>query len=180
MSADSVDLLMALSGSSDALLDGVRLSDLADELPLGRSSLFELLKNLRITTSKGPGLGGKGRVAWVNIDQANLLRNAARAVHLGEKKIADFSSAIAKTSSSAPRSASPDSADPAPFLARLQAAERAITTGLGLSTAETAWILGVSPGSSPLTRGGITATRTGKNCWLLSRSSQPLTGSDLH
>jgi hypothetical protein len=29
--------------------------------------------------------------------------------------------------------------------------------------------LGVNPGSSPVSRGGITATRTAKNCWLLSR-----------
>jgi hypothetical protein len=162
---------MALSAdSADALLDGIRLSDLADELPVGRSSLFELLKGLRIPTSKGPGANGKGRVAWVNIDQANLLRNAAKAVHAGEKKISDFSSAIAKGSSSAPRAASTESADPAPFLARLEAAERAIACGLGLTTAETAWILGVYPGNSPLVRGGITATRTGKNCWLLSRA----------
>ena len=156
---------MALS--TDVLLDGIRLSDLADELPVGRSSLFELLKGLRITTQKGPGADGKGRVAWVNIAQANLLRDAAKAVHAGEKKISDFSSAIAKGSSSAPRAAS---TDPAPFLARLQAAEQAIASGLGLSTSETAWILGVSPGSSPLTRGGITATRTGKNCWLLTKA----------
>lgn len=161
---------MTLSAdSTDALLDGVRLSDLANELPLGRSSLFELLKGLRITTQKGPGADGKGRVAWVNISQAELLRNAAKAVHTGEAKISDFSSAIAG-SSSASRAASTDSADPAPFLARLQAAERAIASGLGLSTSETSWILGVSPGTSPLTRGGIKAERTGKNCWLLSRA----------
>ena len=36
--------------SADVLLDGIRLSDLADELPVGRSSVFELLKGLRITT----------------------------------------------------------------------------------------------------------------------------------
>jgi hypothetical protein len=34
----------------------------------------------------------------------------------------------------------------------------------------TEWILGEIPGSSPVTRGGITATRTGKNCWLLSKA----------
>jgi len=166
---------MALSpDSADVLLDGIRLSDLADELPVGRSSVFELLKGLRITTQKGPGADGKGRVAWVNIAQANLLRDAAKAVHAGEKKISDFSSAIAKGSSSAPRAASADSADPAPFLARLEAAERAISSGLGLTTSETAWILGVSPGSSPLTRGGIKAERTGKNCWHLSRAALAL------
>jgi hypothetical protein len=163
---------MALSADSmDALLDGVRLSDLADELPVGRSSLFELLKSLRITTQKGPGADGKGRVAWVNVSQAELLRNAAKAVYAGEKRISDFSSAIAKGSSSAPRAASTDSTDPAPFLARLEAAERAVSSGLGLTTSEVAWILGVHPGSSPLTRGGITAERTSKNCWHLSRAS---------
>lgn len=52
---------------------------------------------------------------------------------------------------------------------RHQAAERSIESGLGLTTAEMAWILGVSPGSPPITRGGITATRTGKNCWRLSK-----------
>jgi hypothetical protein len=29
----------------------------------------------------------------------------------------------------------------------------------------------VIPGSSPVTRGGITATRTGRNCWLLTKAS---------
>jgi hypothetical protein len=53
------------------------------------------------------------------------------------------------------------------ILARLEAAERAIRSGLGLTTTETAWILGVRPGSSPITRAGITATRTGWNCWRL-------------
>jgi hypothetical protein len=52
---------MALStDSTDALLDGIRLSDLADELPVGRSSLFELLKSLRITTRKAPAPMAKG------------------------------------------------------------------------------------------------------------------------
>ena len=50
---------------------------------------------------------------------------------------------------------------------RLEAAERAIRSGLGLTTTETAWILGVKPGGSPITRGGIRATRTGWNCWRL-------------
>ena len=65
-----------------------------------------------------------------------------------------------------------DAADSGAFLARLEAAERAIRSGLGLTTAEVAWILGVKPGGSPITRGGITATRTGWNCWLLESSSR--------
>ena len=140
---------------------------------MSRSSVFELLKRLAITTSKGPGADGKGRVAWVSSEQADRLRAAAHAVSRGEKKIADFSTALVKPSwkKALARSAdSADATDAAPFLARLEAAEKAVASGLGLTTAETSWILGVAPGSSPVTRGGITATRTGKNCWLLSKA----------
>jgi hypothetical protein len=66
---------------------------------------------------------------------------------------------------------SPESPDAGLFLARLEAAERAISSGLGLTTSEVAWILGVRPGGSPVTRGGITATRTGWNCWRLAAAS---------
>ena len=157
-----------------ATVDGVRLAALAEELPVARSSVFELLKAFRIVTTKGPGTGGKGRAAWVSDADAEKLRAAARAVHAGEKKIIDFSSAISpSTSKGTKKTLSADSADSSPFLSRLKAAEKAVSSGLGLTTAEATWILGVIPGSSPLTRGGIIATRTGKNCWLLSRASQP-------
>ena len=66
---------------------------------------------------------------------------------------------------------SADSADPSPFLARLEAAERAVASGLGLTTAEVSWILGVNPGAAVVTRGGITATRTARNCWRLESAS---------
>lgn len=170
-------LLLTLSPgsmeSADAVLDGIRLAELAEELPVGRSSVFELLKRLAIVTGKGPDADGRGRVAWVSNEQADRLRAAAHAVHTGARKIADFSSAIttrALPTKRAPSAPSPDSADPTPFLARLEAAERAVASGFGLTTAEVSWILGVTPGSSPVTRGGITATRTGKNCWLLSKA----------
>ena len=60
--------------------------------------------------------------------------------------------------------------DAASLLARLEAAQLATSSGLGLATAEVHWILGVIPGTSPLTRAGITATRTGENCWKLDRT----------
>ena len=47
--------------AADAVADGVRLSELVDQLPLSRGSVFELVKVLGITTVKGPGLGGRGR-----------------------------------------------------------------------------------------------------------------------
>jgi hypothetical protein len=170
--------LSTVSVDSAASVDGIRLADLAEELPVGRSSLFELLKALTIATAKGPGPDGKGRVAWVSSADADRLRAAAHSVNKGERKIADFAAqhTVSLSSLRTPQTlkkspaASTDSPDAAPFLARLEAAERAVSSGLGLTTAETAWILGVLPGSSPVTRGGITATRTSKNCWRLSKA----------
>lgn len=172
--------LSTVSVDSAASVDGVRLADLSEELPVGRSSLFELLKALAITTSKGPGPDGKGRVAWVSSADADRLRAAAHSVSKGERKIADFAAqqTVSLSSLRTPQThkkaappVSADSPDAAPFLARLEAAERAVSSGLGLTTAETAWILGVLPGSSPVTRGGITATRTSKNCWHLTKAA---------
>jgi hypothetical protein len=164
-SADSPD-------AADAAVDGIRLAELVSQLPVGRSSVFELIKVLGITTENGPGPGGRGRVAWVSAADADRLTEAAERVSRKEVKIADLAHGLQRrqtpqTVIAAVSAGSPESADPAPFLARLEAAERAISSGLGLTTNETAWILGVRPGSSPLTRGGITATRTGWNCWRL-------------
>ena len=166
-SADSPD-------TADTTADGIRLAELTEQLPLARSSVFELVKALGITTTKGPGPGGRGRVAWVCGADAERISTAAQRVHRGEVRIADLAHGLQRPQSpqtlhSAGSAGSPDSPDAAAFLARLEAAERAISSGLGLTTNETAWVLGVRPGSSPLTRGGITATRTGWNCWRLSR-----------
>lgn len=155
-----------------AVVDGVRLSELTETLPVSRGSVFELVKALGITTTKGPGPDGRGRVAWVSSTEAARLREAAQWVKDGKTRIADLAGGLVSqpTPLTGPVAASvlsPDSADPAPFLARLEAAERAIRSGLGLTTAETAWILGVKPGSSPITRAGIRATRAGWNCWRL-------------
>lgn len=165
--------------TADALPDGVRLTELIDQLPLSRGSVFELIKVLSIATVKGPGPSGRGRVAWLSAADADRLRDAAGRVDRGEVRIADIAGGLQRhptrqTLQAAPVAASAHSAnpdDPAPFLARLEAAERAIASGLGLTTMEVAWVLGVKPGASPLTRGGITATRTGWNCWRLTRSA---------
>ena len=164
-SADSPD-------TADAAVDGIRLAELVEQLPVGRSSVFELIKVMGISTENGPGPGGRGRVAWVSAADADRLADAAERVSRKEVKIADLAHGLQRrrspqTAIATPSAGSAESADPAPFLARLEAAERAIGSGLGLTTNETAWILGVRPGSSPLTRGGITATRTGWNCWRL-------------
>lgn len=160
---------------ADTTIDGIRLTELIEQLPLSRGSVFELVKVLGIVTTKGPGPGGRGRVAWLTSSDADRLSEAAARVDRGEVRIADLAGGLQRRpthqtlqEATGPVSGhSADPADPGPFLARLEAAERAIRSGLGLSTSETAWILGVKPGSSPVTRGGIRATRTGWNCWRL-------------
>ena len=156
--------------SADAVVVGdVRLAELTEDLPVSRGSLFELIKVMGITTTKGPGPDGRGRVAWVSGPDADRLAEAAQRVARGEVRISDLAGGLVsqRTPQTGMAAASPDSADPGPFLARLEAAERAIRSGLGLTTTETAWILGVKPGGSPITRAGIRATRTGWNCWRL-------------
>ena len=158
--------------SADLQPEGARLAELIEMLPLSRGSVFELIKALGITTSKGPGPNGRGRVAWLNDRDVAQLTEAAFRVHRGEVRIADLAQGLTtqQTPQTAITAASPDSADsadPSPFLARLEAAERAVSSGLGLTTAEVSWILGVKPAASPITRGGITAIKTGWNCWQL-------------
>jgi hypothetical protein len=159
---------MLSADSADAAVDGVRLTELVDLLPLSRSSVFELLKVLAIKTTGGPGANGKGRAAWVSAADADRITEAATKVANKEVRIADLATGLQRrqTPQTAIRPASAvaaDSTDPGPFLARLEAADRAIRSGLGLTTAETSWILGVKPGSAVLTRVGITATRNGWN-----------------
>jgi hypothetical protein len=140
----------------DAAADGVRLSELAEAMPLSRASVFEVVKALGITTSKGPGPGGRGRVAWVSSAEADRIAAACHAVHRGEVRIADLSRPTrptAPTLATRPHAAasagSADAPDAAPFLQRLEAAERAITSGLGLTTTRWPGCLGCGPAAHP-------------------------------
>ena len=174
-SPDSADPVATTSAeSADAAADGVRLAELAASLPLSRASVFEVIKALGITTSKGPGPEGRGRVAWLSTADADRVSDAAHAVHRGEVRIADLSKPTRPTRQTvalaAPQAGSAASADPpdaAPFLARLEAAERAVRCGLALSTAETAWILGCRPGGAEVVRGGIRAVHLARDQWRL-------------
>jgi hypothetical protein len=144
-------------------------------LPLSRASVFEVVKALGIRTVKWPGPGGRGRVAWVSSADAERISGACLRVHRGDARIADLGQGLQRRATRAtlqtlPRAVpagSGDAGDAGPLLARMEAAERAMRTGLGLTTAEVAFILGVQPGQPELTRGGIVARRTGRNGWIL-------------
>ena len=157
----------------DAVPDGITLSELMTQLPLSRASVFALIKAMGVATAKGPGPGGRGRVAWLSGADARRIKQAADAVNAGEVRIADFAQGRASlaTVPAAPVAApaeSGDRVDAGRLQARLRAAETALSSGLGLTTAETAWILGTRPAGAMVTRGRVTAVRAGFNCWVLT------------
>ena len=167
------------AGAVDAVLDGITLSELVTRCPISRASVFELIKVMAIATTKGPAPGGRGRVAWLSAVEAERVRVAAIAVQRGDARIADFAQGLQRrpTRQTLPGSAltasaeSADRVDAARLQARLRAAEMAISSGLGLTTAEAAWILGAKPAGAMVTRGRVVAIRAGFNCWTLSAES---------
>lgn len=77
----------------------VRLAELTESLPLSRASVFGVIKALRITTTKGPGPDGRGRVAYLSSADSERLKQAVEWVHKGELRIADLA-AVSKASDS--------------------------------------------------------------------------------
>lgn len=170
----------------DAVPDGERLSSLIERLPLSRGSVFELVRALGIETAKGPGPGGRGRVAWLSAADAARLEDAAAEVAAGRLRIADAGGALAPSPqhpqtpptlpTEAPSAPSADSADGAGLLQRIQAAEAAARVGFPLSTAEVAWILGAKPGAPVVARAGLRAERMARNVWRLQSAESADSG----
>lgn len=77
-----------------AVVDGVRLAELTESLPVSRGSVFELVKAPGILTAKGPGADGRGRVAWVSGDDVDRLAEAAQRVARGEVRITDLAGGL--------------------------------------------------------------------------------------
>ena len=73
-----------------APIDGARVADLIEALPLSKTTIYELIKALGINTSRGPGHDGSGRVAWIGGRDAARLEDAARRVYRGELRVADL------------------------------------------------------------------------------------------
>jgi len=143
-----------------------------------RSTAFKLVKLAGIETAPMKVATSRAPVAGVNAEQIQQLDALAQQLQNGvtmaelERRMTAALVAVEKQAETVSDDPGPilHPADPGALLARLEAAERAIRSGLGLSTNEAAWILGVRPGSAVVTRGGIRATRTARNCWQLRRS----------
>jgi hypothetical protein len=160
------------------------VASLIKTLPLGRDSVYRLLRALGIETVNGPGPGGRGRVAWIRTPDAERLTDAAQAVDSKRATIGEFEALAAGALAKAPQypqspqtlaevesAESAASADGAELLQRIEAAAGAVAVGFPLTTAELAWVIGARPGGPVVTRGGLTATRTARNVWRLSAAS---------
>jgi hypothetical protein len=115
--------------------DRVQLATLIKELPVSKSSVFELLKNMGIERQRGCGPDGKNRVAWIAHDDAESLTDAAKQVADGSRQISDFISSKTRNRRGTQLAIN----IPAPLLERLRAyadAERRTVTSLVLQWIE--------------------------------------------
>ena len=150
----------------EAQPSGQRLSQWIEAAPIGKTAAYELLKALGITPAKARFPGSAAAVSVLTAEQAAVMDRAAEQVAAG-RSIAELTAITPR-----PRTAvntTDEAQDQATLLARLEAAERAIRSGLPLSTAEVAWIMGARPGAATVTRGRIIATRHSRNVWSLAR-----------
>ena len=170
---------MDTDGALQAIPDGILFADWIEQQGISKSTAYKWRSELGIHTAKRR-IGSRVEV-WLSAGQQALMERYAAELSRGvttatalERMGITPSESVALQQQAPPESVAlqwtaPVETDGDRLNSRLEAAERAITTGLGLSTSETAWVLGFTPRSSPVTRGGITATRTGWNCWRLTR-----------
>jgi hypothetical protein len=164
---------------SIAEIDRMPLSAWYEARKVPRSTAFKLVKLGRIETQPMRVPYSRAPVASVNAEQmAQLDHLVGRLTRDGltmAQLEAELSGAMVATSE--PSETDSDSPTPAqqPFdqaalLARLEAGERAIATGLPLRTSEMAWLLQARPGGDRVDRAGVVAIRHGRDCWQLRRS----------
>ena len=161
-----------------AELDQMTLRQWWESRKVARSTAFRLKKLAGFKSGTTQVPGSRAPVAALSQEQiarmdhlAAKLRNGATMAELAAKletSVAVATEAAQTVSDDSPRTA--HRFDTAALLARLEAGERAIATGLPLSTAEVAWLLQARPGGDVVSRAGITAIRHGRNCWQLRRS----------
>jgi len=159
-------------------LDAMPLSTWWESRSVPRSTAFRLVKLARITPGRMKVPTSRVPVSCLNAEQVAQLD--ALAAHLKDGKTLPLLEAMLETAlvadSSPAETVSDDpgpihhQVDPDALLARLEAGERALSTGLPLSTAEVAWLLLARPGGDRVERAGVEAIRHGRNCWRLRRA----------
>lgn len=157
-----------------AEIDGIRFSDWINQSGISRSTAFELVKVLGLTLESRKVPGIPRPVVFVDANSLQVLEGYAADLRAGRVTLAAlkrdprYAAAIVPTDPIVPDDPGPSGDDsPLPLLDRLQAVELAIGTGAPLTTMEVKLLLGALPGAAVVRRGRVTATRTGRNQWVL-------------
>lgn len=163
---------------AQAVLDTMPLSSWWESRGIARATAFRLVKLARIEPGKMKVPTSRVPVSCLTAEQVAQLD--ALAAHLKNGKTLPLLEAMLTTSmvpAAGPAETvsddpgpSPSPLDPGALLERLEAGERAIRSGLPLSTSEVAWLLQARPGGDRVQRAGVEAVRHGRNCWQLRRS----------
>jgi hypothetical protein len=134
------------------------------------------MKALRITPAKARFPGSAAAVSMLTAEQVVVMDRAAMQVAAGQS-IADLTAIITRPRTAvnaADEAQGPEISVPnrTKLLARMEAADGAIRSGLPLTTAQVAWIIGAQPGAplgATVTRGRLIATHHKTNIWSLAR-----------
>lgn len=153
-------------------VDGaVRFSTWYASKGLARSTAFKLLALSGLELERRRVEGSRSPVSFVSVEDQKRLNFLADQLASG-KSLAELEKRIVKVQdvSTPPEPAEEPITRPALLFQRLQALELVQATGLGLTTAELSWILGVSPGSgaTSFVRGKVLVEKQARNCWTVS------------
>ncbi len=171
---------MGSDATAITTIDSLPLSDWYDSRGVPRSTAFKLVRIAGLELGRVKVPGTRALVAALNAEQTAVMDRLADRWRDGAtlpQLQAEFTTALAVPDGLSQAEPVPDGLSPsAPaidadaLLARLEAGERAIRSGLPLTTSEVAWLLLARPGGDRVTRAGVEAVRHGRNIWQLRRS----------
>lgn len=159
-------------------IDAMPLSAWWESRGIPRSTAFKLVKvagikpgRIRVPSSKLP-------VSSITPADAQKLDSLAARLKSGAtlpQLEAENTTSLVSASTDQPETVSDGLShhqqhDAGALIQRLEAGERAIHSGLPLTTSEVAWLLQARPGGDRVQRAGVEALRHGRNCWQLRRS----------
>jgi hypothetical protein len=158
-------------------IDAMPLSDWWESRGIARSTAFKLVKvagikpgRIRVPSSKLP-------VSSITPADAQKLDSLAARLKSGAtlpQLEAEITTSLVPASTHQPETVSDGLShqqhDAGALIQRLEAGERAIRSGLPLTTSEVAWLLLARPGGDRVQRAGVEALRHGRNIWQLRRS----------
>lgn len=158
------------SASVAAVPDGMTVAQAMAELGLGKTALYQRMRQLGIQPTPH---GGR---AYLSSEQVESLRTFSKAAALARQPAA----ALLAMAASASQQAEPDGAHSANgeqdererlelLQLRLRVLREAVELGGPLTTAEVALLLGARPGGNEVIRGRVAAVREGRDCWTLER-----------